>query len=121
MKIFSALLALTAMYAVFVLPNVTVTAEGAGKGGDGPSYVPGEMLVQFKSGTTEFGQSMALSRANAVAAEKVRAASDNQGGGDLVLARFRADIPFQAARESLADDPSIEFIEPNWIYHHEAT
>jgi len=117
-KIFS-MFVCVALLAAAVL--IVPTDKVSGKPERGPQYVPGEMLVQFKAGVDDFAASMALSRANAVAAERIVAAKDNNGRGDLVLARFQPDLPFAAAKESLKDDPSIEFVEPNWIYTHQAT
>ena len=117
-KIFSLIVCVALLVtAALIIP----TDKVSGKPDRGPEYVPGEMLVQFKAGVDDFAASMALDRANAAAVERIVAAKDNNGRGDLVLARFEPDVPFAAAKESLKDDPSVEFVEPNWIYTHQAT
>ena len=85
-----------------------------------PSAVPGEMLVQFKSGATQADKARALSRANASAIVHIGSLPTN-GRGDLVLVRHRPELPAQAAQNALAADPAVAFAEPNWIYEHQAT
>ncbi len=104
--------------AALTLPSASISSKAAPKAA-GPEYVPGEMLVQFKAGVSDFAGSIALDRANAVAVERVRAGFE-KGEGDLILARFNPNVPFESAKNALSDDPSIEFVEPNWIYNHQA-
>ncbi len=86
------------------------------------NFVPGEVLVQFKAGTNETDVERAVGKVNGNAVEKVREAfSNNDGRGDLVLVSFQPDFSMGAARKALKDDPSVEFVEPNWIYTHQAT
>ncbi len=119
MKKSSVFLLSLALLASLVLPASTAAQRASAKS-DGPQFVPGEMLVQFKAGVSDFAGSVALERANAVAIERIRSAFENGQRGDLVLARFNPAVSFESARRALMDDPSVEFAEPNWIYYHQA-
>jgi subtilisin family serine protease len=118
MKKRSSLLLSLALIASLVLPSMAAQQKLAKS--VGPQFVPGEVLVQFKAGVSDFAGSLALERANAVAVERVRSAFENGSRGDLVLARFNPAVSFESARRALMNDPSVEFAEPNWIYHHQA-
>ncbi|MFN7937696.1 MAG: S8 family peptidase [Bryobacteraceae bacterium] len=81
--------------------------------------VPNELLVQFRAGATATDRGRALGRANARAIDHVLASSKRRDGkGDLVLVAHPANAQ---ARQSIAADPAVEFVEPNWIYTHSAT
>lgn len=92
-----------------------------------PVFVPGEILVQFKSDTTEQAAGFALENINAEILETVRPGKSRKNGfsledrGDLVLARFQPDLTMSDAISALQQNPNVEFAEPNWIYTHEAT
>ena len=87
-----------------------------------PAYVEGELLVQFKSGTTGNDKVGAYQRVNAEEVEIVLPANKRSDGrGDLVLIRHKSDYSAQAAASAFSNDPSVEFTEPNWIYTHQAT
>ena len=87
----------------------------------GPAFVPGEILVQFKATATDQAVEDVLGNINAEPLEKVRAAEFNDDGrGDLVLARFQPDLTMSGAISALKQNPNVEFAEPNWIYTHQA-
>ncbi len=84
--------------------------------------VPGEMLVQFKSGATPADIARALGRIRAEVLETIVERSRRPDGkGDLVLVRHQPDFTPAAARRLLAADAAVEFVEPNYIYTHQAT
>ena len=75
-----------------------------------PQYVAGEMLVKFKSPTS------AQVRAAAVAARShVVLASLNQPG--WVQVKFDAGQTMQTALAAYRNDPNVEHVQPNYIYH----
>jgi subtilisin family serine protease len=116
-----ALISCAALFAVFVLPTASVSARIGSKKTDGPRYVPGEMIVQFNPGTSDFAESYALGRAGAAEVMTLRG-SDRENGknGDLVLVRFHPDVPFESVKGAVESDPSVAYAEPNWIYQHDA-
>lgn len=85
-----------------------------------PNFVPGEILVQFKSDATDQAIENVLDNINAEPLEIVRAAQfRTDGRGDLVLARFQPDLTMSGAINALGKNPNVEFAEPNWIYTHQ--
>lgn len=88
-------------------------------------HVANEVLVQFRPGVTAAARSFVLQRARAVASEvavKARARSGNAPAtGDLVVARLPRGLTVTQALSTLATDPDVAFVEPNWIYSHQAT
>ncbi len=84
------------------------------------SSVPNELLVQFKASATAADKSRALARAGAQVREDVIGANRRRDGrGDLVLVRYRPDLPEAAAKRNLESDAAVDFAEPNWIYTHQ--
>jgi thermitase len=87
-----------------------------------PAFVPGEILVQFKSNMTESAAEGVLDIINAEVIENIRTPKMFESErGDLVLARFQPDITMPDAIRALKQNPNVEFAEPNWIYTHQAT
>jgi subtilisin family serine protease len=84
--------------------------------------VPGELLVQLKSGATSADLGRALGRINAEFLETVAPeARRRDGHGDLVLIRHQPDFTPEVARRILSSDAAVEFAEQNWIYTHQQT
>lgn len=84
--------------------------------------VPGELLVQFKAGSTPADMARALGRIRAEVLETVAERSRRPDGkGDLLLVHHQPDFTPAVAQRLLAADPAVEFVEPNWIYTHQAT
>lgn len=87
----------------------------------GPEYVPGEVLVQFKEGTSDDAVIAALSRANATAAERILTARMRAEGRRQGLRVARTGGSVEAAIAALRGNPDVEFAEPNWIYQHSSS
>lgn len=87
----------------------------------GRPFVEGELLVQFKSGASEAAKAAALSKQGAKAAQKLLAkAARKDAKGDLVHAKLGKGKKVNAALMArLAADPSVDFVEPNWIYRRQ--
>lgn len=97
-------------------------AQGRGPAGDEPQFVPNEVLIQFRAGLSDDAQAAVRGRVGAMHDEVIVAASRRQDGrGDLELARLPPGLAVAAAVRELQADPAVEFAEPNWIYHHQAT
>ena len=121
MKKFIALFACVALCAAAFLSNTGHAQKSGANAKNQPAFIPGEVLVQFKAGANDSDVDRALGKINAEALEKVREGFlDNDGRGDLVLVRFQPDFSMSAAIRELKDDPSVEFVEPNWIFTHQA-
>ncbi|MGZ8136894.1 MAG: S8 family peptidase, partial [Methylococcaceae bacterium] len=86
------------------------------------STVPGELIVQFKSTASEDQKGKALGRVKAEKLDDLLTKSRRKDGrGDLVVVRYQPDLTADSARQALASDPSVEFVEPNYIYTHQTT
>lgn len=100
-------------------PNPTVEASLKA----GRPFVQGEVLVQFKSGVSDLATSSALTKQGAKAAQKLLdKAARKDAKGDLVRAKLGKGQKVNAALIArLAEDPAVEFVEPNWIYRTQVT
>jgi subtilisin family serine protease len=91
--------------------------EGSTDSRSDAAWVPGEMLVQFKAGTSGVDKARALARINGEEMEMVVPESRSSGGhGPLVLVKYQPDLPLDAIMSSLREDPNVESIERNQIY-----
>ncbi|MCX7638423.1 MAG: S8 family serine peptidase [Cyclobacteriaceae bacterium] len=105
-----------------VLENSAIRKEN-----NTPRYVPGEVLVKFKSGASAGSRSRSEALAliggevletistPAMEAEKARRGNT----GDLVL--VATSVETLDAVNLLKNHPEVEYAEPNWIYTHFAT
>jgi subtilisin family serine protease len=85
-------------------------------------YVPNQMLVQFRASSTEEGKLRAVGNINARMTRHIRRAQDRTDGrGDLHLTTLPPGLTVEAAMRNLEGDPDVDFVEPNWILHHQAT
>ncbi|AHL73630.1 serine protease [Stutzerimonas stutzeri] len=89
----------------------------------GRPFVEGELLVQFKADASEVGKETALTRRGAKRAQKLLdKAARRDAKGDLIRARLGKGKRVNAALlAEIAADPTVEFVEPNWIYHTQVT
>lgn len=73
-------------------------------------YLPGEVLVKFKTGVTARGQDRALS------ALRSRPASTNlQWHGEVALYRDPVEADAEILSAQLASQPEVEYAEPNYL------
>ena len=85
----------------------------------GQSFMPNELLIKFKKGTTENGRAKALARIGGKVQEhiltKVMEAQNDEGV-------YLINTPLHALEAiSKAKGLEVEYAEPNWIYTHSAT
>ena len=115
---------------VFVLAGALIAAApgaGADKGavvGNAPlqrsgglagqAFVPGELIVQFRTGASITARTSAL---------RTRGATVMQGLGTkgLSLVKLPEGASVTVAAQALESDPSVEFAEPNYVRHLTAT
>ena len=85
-------------------------------------HVPTEVLVQFKAGATVAGKARALAKVQGRVAETVIDQNARRDGkGELQLVTLPPGLSVKAALEKLGADPDVDFVEPNWVYQHQAT
>ena len=113
---------LVAVGVIYVAGANTPSASQAQGRPDGPEFVQGEVLIQYRPGVSAAAKARARGRAGADPSETVLAAQARRDGkGDLELARIPPGIAVAAAARNLESDPAVEFAEPNWVYQHNAT
>ena len=80
----------------------------------GQAFVPGELIVQFRSSASTAARSSAL---------RTRGARLMEGLGQkgLALVKLPEGASVTASAQSLENDPTVEFAEPNYISHLTAT
>ncbi len=80
----------------------------------GQKFVPGELIVQFRSGASTAARSSALRTRGARLVEGL-------GQKGLGLVKLPEGASVTGAAQALEDDPTVEFAEPNYISHLTAT
>lgn len=103
----------------------SLTPDPTGTSGN---YVPGQLLVKFKSGTASDAKALSNTLAaiggeviETIATDAMRAADAKSGveGGKLVL--VNSSLGTMEAIALLQNSTEIEYAEPNFIYTHTAT
>ncbi len=101
--------------------QTTPVLEKASSQGLEPQFVPGELIVKFKSGVSDVNRGAALRAVSGEVSQKIHTkamknAGDNEG---ITVVRTPKGVP-DAVRvlKGLAD---VEYAEPNYIYYHTAT
>ena len=84
-------------------------------------HVPTEVLVQFKAGATAAGKARALGKVQGRAAETIAQGAPGSGKGELQLVTLPPGQTVKDALQKLGADPDVDFVEPNWVYQHQAT
>lgn len=88
---------------------------------DQAPHVPNQVLVQFRFGVTEEFKDSIRGRIQAQGEEIVVAQEQRSDmKGDLELWNLPPGFEIARAARELQQDPAIEFVEPNWIYQHQA-
>lgn len=90
--------------------NVPLTFE--------PSYVPGELIVQFKQGTSaaEKEKVRKLARASRKERVSINGADDGMNKDSLEVDSIGQGMTVDTAMRALMKHPAVAFAEPNWIY-----
>ena len=78
-------------------------------------YVPDEVLVQYKPQTNVTAQDTIVHGLRASRVETLRG-----GQNRMELLRLPPGQSVAAAVRALENDPTVEYVEPNWVYHHDA-
>lgn len=85
-------------------------------------FVPGELLVQFRAGTSPEAQAAAVAFIRGSKKETVKGAAQRRDGkGDLQLLSLPPGLLVADAFRSMSQLADVDFAEPNWIYQHQAT
>lgn len=84
-------------------------------------FMPGELLIQYEPGATEWQKVAARARLGAVVAERIHTGAMRRGGaGSLERVSLPPTMDVAIAARALGDAPGVAFAEPNYIYRHTA-
>jgi hypothetical protein len=86
-----------------------------------PAFVPGELIVKYRSDAAPTARGRARARAAVAAIRELARDAAARGHGRTELVRMAKGMTLQAARLQLLRDPAVEYAEPNWIYRHQQT
>ena len=109
-----------------VTNSVTVDAQGRNEAAvsalERTPHVPNQVLVQFRFGVSEEAKESLRGRVEADI-DDVVVSQDRRSDfkGDLELWNLPPGLAIAQAVRDLQREPTIEFVEPNWIYQHQAT
>ena len=84
----------------------------------GRAHQADEIIVKYRDGTSAAEQTAVRQGLGANKAATVRGGSAKQG--EIALLKLPAGVGVSAAVRALANDPAIEYVEPNWTYQHSA-
>lgn len=87
----------------------------------GTSFVPNQVLVKFKKGTSPELRANVNSRVGANVEEHIHTRSMRDAGDNDGLFLMRVPMAVAEAVGRLKNMPEIEYAEPNYIYKHSAT
>jgi subtilisin family serine protease len=87
----------------------------------GQQYVPNEILVKFKAGTSPSARITALSRVNGSTAEKILTHAMKHSGDNEGITLVKTPMASLDAVGRMKGSVEIEYAEPNWIYTTDVT
>lgn len=81
-------------------------------------YITGELLVQFKAGTAAADKAALLRQIGGTVQQNLV----RGGRGQLELDRvsYAGNVAIETAIRLLQASPRVDFVEPNWVYQHDA-
>lgn len=87
----------------------------------GQQYVPNEILVKFKAGTTPSARIVALGRVSGSVAEKILTNAMKHSGDNEGITLVKTPMAVLDAIGRMRGSVEIEYVEPNFIYTIDAT
>jgi subtilisin family serine protease len=103
-----------------LLLDIDAAANGPNQGAQG-EFVPNEMLVKFKKGTSEIARARVVGLLNASVKEHIHTAAMKRFGDDQGVLLLKINENAMDGISKAKAFGEIEYAEPNWIYHHDAT
>ena len=103
-----------------LLLDIDAAANAASQASNA-EYVPNEMLVKFKKGTTQSARAKVVGLLNASIKEHIHTAAMKHFGDDqgVLLLKINENALDGISRAKAFGE--IEYAEPNWVYKHQAT
>jgi subtilisin family serine protease len=103
-----------------LLLDIDAAANAANQASNA-EFVPNEMLVKFKKGTTQSARAKVVGLLNASIKEHIHTAAMKHFGDDqgVLLLKINENALDGISRAKAFGE--IEYAEPNWVYYHDAT
>ena len=103
--------------------NINTISPSLGKvnSQDRPEYVPGEVIVKFRSDITDSGRETALNTVGAKVRKKLHTRTMKRHGDNEGLTVISTSMSVPNAIASLQNSPDIVYAEPNYYVYHDAT
>lgn len=109
------------LFAGLVVPFVGVAQPTRGQWNESVPSMSEELLIQFKPTATSADKKRVLGKVGGSLKENVAMKRQNDAGrGDLDLVRHAPGLHREDVKYAIESDSSVEFVEPNYIYHHQA-
>ena len=121
-RVFITLALFGALFANSVVADAQGRNEAALSALERTPHVPNQVLVQFRYGILDDAKESLRGGVQAQV-EDVVVSQDRRSDfkGDLELWNLPPGLAISQAVRDLQREPTIEFVEPNWIYQHQAT
>ena len=87
----------------------------------GQQFVPNELLVKFREGTSQSARNAALGRVTGSVAEKILTNAMKHSGDNEGITLVRTPLAVFEAIGRMKGYTEIEYAEPNWVYTVDAT
>ncbi|HUE74874.1 MAG TPA: S8 family serine peptidase [Pirellulaceae bacterium] len=85
-------------------------------------FVDGQLLIQFQAHASDQAKAAAFGQIGAALQENIHTpAMKEAGAGELSLVTLPRGSGIQEAIERLKNHPAVQYAEPNWIFHPQAT
>ena len=95
-------------------PDLVIAGLDAGR-----AHQSNQIIVKYRDGTSAAEQAAVREGLGASKLDTVRTGSARVGETELL--RLPGGVGVAASVRALANDPAIDYVEPNWIYQHQAT
>ncbi|MFN5054452.1 MAG: S8 family peptidase [Bacteroidota bacterium] len=102
-----------------LLLDIDAAANAANQASNA-EYVPNEMLVKFKMGTTQSARAKVVGLLNASIKEHIHTAAMKRFGDDQGVLLLKINENALDGISKAKAFGEIEYAEPNWVYHHDA-
>ena len=99
----------------------TTTLAKVGYDGQRLEYVPGELIVKFKSGVSDIQRNAAFSAVSGKVGQKIVTAAMRKAGDNEGITVVHTPMAVREAVSALKSSANIEYAEPNYYYYHDAT
>ena len=99
----------------------TTTLAKVGYDGQRLEYVPGELIVKFKSGVSDIQRNAAFGAVSGKVGQKIVTAAMRKAGDNEGITVVHTPMAVREAVSALKSSANIEYAEPNYYYYHDAT